>query len=335
MLTAAMVVGAFDLGEPARALTEVSGSAVNRTWRLDTFGGSYFVKHYDRPLDMPTWSDWIRYVQGSWEIERAALDAGLPVAVPILAPGAAWPWIDLDVDGDPATVRIHRWVPGTLRRDPVSPAMATQLGGLLGRIHQLLPTMSEWRRPPTWPEDWSHVAPRGERPLWPWNRTFLDALPLLERASALCSVAAREPLPLVRTHRDLHSHNVIERADGTAVIVDWDAASTQRADWELVETALELAGYITGPPSRAVVDAVVTAYRGSRSQAVRVTPSSFAGLLMCSQNWLRYNIRRVMGRQHGADPTAADHEVEIEVIRSLAAVQRVYQGIDEWIEWFA
>jgi hypothetical protein len=335
VLTGSMVAKAFDLGEAAGPMIEIPGSTAHRTWRLDTFGATYFVKHYDRPWDMPTWSDWIRYIQGSWEIERAAYEAGLPVAEPVLAKGAAWPWLDLDIGERLATVRVHKWVAGTMRTDPASVAVATQLGDLLGRVHRLLPELTEWRRAPAWPEDWRAAAQVGDRVPRPWDRTFNDALPRLEEASELCRVAAAEKVRLVRTHRDLHSHNVIERPDGSVVVVDWDAASTQRADWELVETALELAGYISGRPDRNVVDAVVSSYHQAGGTARRITATSFAGLLMCSQNWLRYNVRRVASRQPKAPATGGDGDaVEREAVRSLAAVQRATQGIDQWLPWF-
>jgi len=48
-LTAEMVATASGLGDAAGPMTEVQGSTAHRTWRLDTFGATYFVKHYDRP----------------------------------------------------------------------------------------------------------------------------------------------------------------------------------------------------------------------------------------------------------------------------------------------
>ena len=333
-LTAAMVAKAFALGEAAGPLTEVTGSTAHRTWRLDTFGASYFVKHYDRPWDMPTWSDWMRAIQGSWEIERAAFEAGLPVAAPVLAPGAAWPWIDLDLGPRLATVRVHEWVPGTLRTDPATLPVAVQLGDFLGRVHRLLPPMHEWRRVPTWPQEWATIVPVLPGPPPPWTESLQQAVPLLDDASALCATASAETFPLVRTHRDLHSHNVIERPDGRVVVIDWDAASTQRADWELVEAAFELAGYLAGPPSREVVDGFAGAYRQARGRAVPVTATSFAGLLMCAQNWLHYNLRRVAGHYANGEP-GSDNAAERDVVQSLDAVRRVMHHVEEWTTWFA
>ena len=333
-LSAAMVAKAFNLGEAAGPLTEVTGSTAHRTWRLDTFGAAYFVKHYDRPWDMPTWSDWMRAIQGSWEIERAAYEAGLPVATPVLAPGAAWPWLDLDLGPQLATVRVHRWVPGSLRTDPATLPVATQLGSFLGQVHRLLPPLHEWRRVPTWPQEWSTVVPSLHGTLAPWSQGLQAAVPLLDQASALCTEAAAESFPLVRTHRDLHSHNVIERPDGQVVVIDWDAASTQRSDWELVEAAFELAGYLSSPPSRGVVDAFVGSYRKAGGPSVPITATSFAGLLICAQNWLHYNLRRVA--VHHNDGRAGQGDVaERDVAQSLAAVRRVMESIDEWTTWFA
>jgi hypothetical protein len=329
-----MVAKAFALGEAAGPLTEVTGSTAHRTWRLDTFGAVYFVKHYDRPWDMPTWSDWMRAIQGSWEIERAAYEAGLPVAEPVLAPGAAWPWIDLDLGPRLATVRVHRWVQGTLRTDPATLPVAAQLGEFLGKVHRLLPPMHEWRRVPTWPQEWATVVPALDGPTAPWTRSLQAAVPVLDQASALCAEAAAETYPLVRTHRDLHSHNVIERPDGRVVVIDWDAASTQRSDWELVEAAFELAGYLSGPPSRPVVDTFVSTYRAAGGPKVPITASSFAGLLMCAQNWLHYNLRRVAGH-YANGGTGGDGSAERDVVQSLAAVQRVMEGIEGWLPWFA
>jgi len=134
---------------------------------------------------MPTWSDWIRYIRGSWEIERAAFEADLPVAVPVLAPGAVWPWLDLEIGERLATVRVHQWVPGTTLSDPATVSIASQLGDVLGRVHRLLPQLAEWRRAPAWPEDWRTAARTGDRVSRPWDHTFNDALPMLEEASEL------------------------------------------------------------------------------------------------------------------------------------------------------
>ncbi len=335
MLTAAQVAKAFNLGEPAGPLTMVVGSSAHRTWRLDTFGAVYFVKHYDRPWDMPTWSDWISYIQGSWEIERAAWQAGLAVAEPVMAPGAMWPWIDLDVGDGLATVRVHKWEYGVLRTDPATVPVAKQLGDFLGRTHRLLPGLDEWRRPPTWPDDWASAVSWSTTTDRRLVQSLAGTLPLLEEASARCAAAAKESVRLVRTHRDLHSHNVIERGDGRVIVVDWDAASTQRADWELVETAFELAGTVTGPPDRAVVDAFVSAYHEADGPARTVDEASFAGLLMCSQNWLRYNLRRVAGHLPGATLAPGERDPAVETIRSLEAVRRAVGSIEEWTGWFA
>ncbi len=334
VLTAAAVAKAFGLGEAAGPLTEVAGSAARRTWRLDTFGASYFVKHYDRPWDMPTWSDWMRAIQGSWEIERAAFEAGLPVAAPVLAPGAVWPWVDLDLGPRLATVRVHEWIPGILRTDPATLPVALQLGSFLGRVHRLLPPLDEWRRVPTWPQDWATLVPQlpGRPP--PWTAHLQASVPLLDAASELCATAAAETFPLVRTHRDLHSHNVIERPDGRVVVIDWDAASTQRADWELVEAAFELAGYLGGPPSREVVAAVAASYREAGGPSAPIGATSFAGLLMCAQNWLHFNLRRVAGHAaQGGPGTAA--AAEVDVVQSIDAVRRVVDHVGEWTTWFA
>jgi Ser/Thr protein kinase RdoA (MazF antagonist) len=331
-LTAAQVAKAFDLGQVSGPLAELNGREARRTWRLDTFGGAYFVKQYDRPCDMPTWSAWMRTIQGSWEIERAAFAAGLPVATPTLAPGATGPGT-APVGGErPVTVRVHQWVPGIARTDPASPPVAAQLGAFLGRVHRLLPSLDEWRRRPTWPEDWARVAPHGDGSEGTWRQGFRSAIPLLEEASSRCAAAAAEPFPLVRTHRDLHSHNVVERPDGQVMIIDWDAASTQRSDWELVEAALEMAGYLSGPPSRQVVDRFVTAYRDAGGPITPVTASSFAGLLMCSLNWLQFNLRRLTGRPTESAP--GDPTAEAEVRISLVAVQQIMHHIDEWTTWF-
>ncbi len=332
-LTASQVAKAFNLGEVAGPLTVVTGSAAHRTWRLDTFGATYFVKHYDRPYDMPTWSEWMRTIQGSWEIEKAAFEAGLPMATPVLARGAAWPWIDLEVGDRLATVRVHQWVPGNLRTDPATVPIASQLGSFLGRLHRLLPSLDTWRRKPAWPDDWARVVPNGDGSDGTWRQGFRDALPLLEEASARCKVAAAESYPLVRTHRDLHSHNVIERPDGQVAVIDWDAASTQRSDWELVEAALELAGYLAGPPSRPVVDAFVHSYREAGGPTTPITASSFAGLLMCSQNWLHVNLRRLTGRPAGAGSGNGSAEREVRI--SLAAVKQVMANVDAWTGGFS
>lgn len=331
-LTSEQIAHVFGLGEPTGPLAPLAGNSGHRTWRLDVGGDAYFVKQYSRPPELPIWSEWKRSIEGSWEIERSAAAAGLPVAEAVVAAGAVWPWLDMEVGGHSETIRVHRWVPGRLRTDPVSVAAATQLGTFLGRLHQLLPTVDQWRRRPTWPTEWNGV-PNGDGSDETWRRSLRRALPVLEVASEHCAKAAAEVRPLVQSHRDLHSHNVIERPDGQLVVVDWDAASTQRPDWELVETALELAGYLKGAPSRPVVEAFVAAYRLTGASVEPITESSFAGLLMCSLNWLDINLRRMAGRPPGGEHREGASASEAKA--SLMAVERIAASTAHWLEWFA
>jgi Ser/Thr protein kinase RdoA (MazF antagonist) len=333
-LTAAKVASAFALPEPVGPLQEVPGREAHHTWRLDTIGARYFVKVYDRPWDMPAWSGWIRALQGSWEIESAAVAAGLPVARPVHPPGALWPWVDLGFGRDQFTVRVHEWVAGVQRTDPVPPPLAYSIGELLARIHRLLPPLRRWRRRPMWPGDWSTGVPLPRQAGDLSTKFLADALPLLEAASAFCARSLAEDAPLVRSHRDLHAHNMLVRRDGTPVIIDWDAASTQRADWELVETALEVAGYLTGPPDREVVAAVAAGYRAAGGPAWKITTASFAGVLICAQNWLQASLYDIAWNSPAVGSPAGGSLGTPVVVQALGAVEQVMMAADAWVSWF-
>lgn len=335
-LTADQVTAAFALGTPAMPLVPVGLGPGHRTLQLDTFDARYFVKQYDRPTDLFAWASWLGYFLGSWEIERAAFAAGLPVARPVLAPGASVPWVDVDARGTPTAVRVHEWVAGTRRVDPSSVEVAGQLGTFLGRLHRLLPQTRQWRRQPAGVADWHHaVVPTAAGS--EWYATYLACIPLLEDVSARCAAAMEEPSYLVHTHRDLHAQNVLVDASGRVVVVDWDAASTQRADWDVVETALEVAGYLSGPPDRTVVETMVERYRAAGGRCGPITEASFTGLLLCALGWVRSSLCApgLGGSPPGRAEGQAEGSAGTEVLRALAAVERVVSGAATWAGWFA
>ncbi len=326
----------FGLGEPVGPLTPIGKRPGQRTWRLDTFGGRYFVKEYLRPRDLPGWSVWQRSLHGSWEVERAAVSAGLPVAIPVLAPGSCVPWVDFDVAGEPVTFRVHEWVDGVARVDPPDEAVAAQLGTVLGRVHRLLPPLRSWRRRPDCPTDWRSPVTVEATGSW-WYPAYRASLPLLEELSLRSAGALVDNDYLVRTHRDLHAHNVLIETSGRAVVVDWDAAATLRADWDLVETAMELAGTLSAPPSRTIVEVVVAAYRSAGGRSGPITPASFTGLTLCVLGWVRSALWAASAEPRSSvDPEATTvDQAGRELVRTLGVVGRIAEGAETWGGWFA
>jgi hypothetical protein len=75
---AELVANAFDLGSPADDLRPIQVGS-HESWRLDTAAGSFMIKRLWRGQD-PTW--WPEH-ETSMELERRALGAGLPIAIPV------------------------------------------------------------------------------------------------------------------------------------------------------------------------------------------------------------------------------------------------------------
>ena len=109
------------------------------------------------------------------------------------------------------------------------------------------------------------------------------ATALVERARARF---AAELTPVL-THRDIKPGNVLLDATGP-VLLDWDGAGPDFAQWEVVRTALSFSAAGAGWDG-AAFQQVVTAYRAAGGRRVPGTPAVLAGVphaLLTAAQWL-------------------------------------------------
>ncbi len=315
-LTAADVCRAFALGRPLTRGRRVHGGYLNRVWRLDTERGAYAVK-----LLNPRYHDPVhrRQYLESVELECAALAAGLPVPCPVEAAGGGW-LAQLPI----GLVRAHRWVDGRPLRDrDVGPEQARQAAAALARVHgldlrrdarveEVLRAWSadEWREP-------ARALPE-----------LTPLLPAMERASELI-LAAR---PLFRrpvlSHGDVSAKNLLERPDGTVVLLDWDAACPVEPCLEVAATAVSVAGYTRGTPRPDVLRAFLDGYRRAGGAFAGGDRRMLSPLLDGLLGWVWLNYWRAVGgvdlveRRDGRRTAAS----------AVREVLRTLDSLDAWAD---
>jgi Ser/Thr protein kinase RdoA (MazF antagonist) len=280
-LDPARVAGAFGLGASRGPLAPVAGAWSNRLWRLETERGAFAVKE----LRGSAAAGWRRRLRDAMAVERATWAAGtVPMAQPMTAAAGGWLAEVATTGGGRATVRCHRWVPGTPAAALApGPALAADVGRSLAAIHALdLPT----------PATTTHeVAPL---PLHAWNRLVAEArqaglawagelaglTPLVGRLAGRLEALRRAGRTMLRSHRDLDPKNAVVRPDARVALLDWDYAGPILPAAELLVTALSFAGAAGGERDTACVRACVRGYleAGGRPQAPTCwTPPSSTG----------------------------------------------------------
>ena len=227
------VIGRFGLwpqGEPQA----VAGGTLNWNFKVDTDGGTYFVRRYRDDLELDR-------IKGEHHLLRWVEERGVPAPLPEETPDdlsfvhiaggrwAAFPWIDGEVRP----------------RGSLSPAQAQTLGALHGFTQSVLashPMSSNAHMTMTWDKAQSvdvlaRVAAAAERSGAESRirdgiakqQRMLDALEVLP-PSAFAS------LPVQLLHGDFHDGQVIWQGDAIAALVDWEVWHCDPRAWELVRS---------------------------------------------------------------------------------------------------
>jgi Ser/Thr protein kinase RdoA (MazF antagonist) len=315
-LPAAEICRVFGLGRALTRGRRVHGGYLNRVWRLDTVDGGYAVK-----LLNPRYHDPVlrRQYLASIELERAALDAGLPVPCPVQAAGGGW-LADLAI----GAVRAHRWVDGRALRDrDVGPGQARQAAGALARVHALglrrdVPAGDVLR---AWsPEHWREPA----RAL----PELVPLLPAMERAGEAVVAGRALFRHPVLSHGDVSAKNLLERPDGTVVLIDWDAAQPAEPCLEVAATALSMSGYTHGEPRPDVLRAFLDGYRGGGGRFVGGDRRILSGLLDGLLGWVWLNYRRAVAATGLAERRDGGRIAAL----GVREVLRTLDALDAWAE---
>ena len=174
-------------------------------------------------------------------LERAAADAGVPLATPVPDPRTGTAAALLD--GEP--VVVHHWVDAPqvdLDRSP--PALYRHLGASVAAIHGLDRSLAPGTRLTHLPDEarWRSIAEAAHERGLPWAGDLRDGAAGLAAASAVVEGWDRDAAePDLVGHRDLTSMNLLDR-DGTPVLIDWEDAGPIGAGDELGRTALDNLG---------------------------------------------------------------------------------------------
>jgi Ser/Thr protein kinase RdoA (MazF antagonist) len=282
------VCEAFALGSPRRRPVLARGGHLHRVWRLDTDSGSFAVKRLVAEAErLPGW-EWD--YASSFELERAALEAGLPMPEPVPARDGDW-LAELEDDGGRrARYRVHNWLEGrTVPDQQGSPAQAAEAGELLARIHGLgLSRRAD-------PEQVLPTAPAGD-----WRQRELEVPELAGMASLMEEVnrAVADTRPLVQEprlgHGDFNPNNVLRTPAGPALI-DWEWSRPLEARLELAAAAIDWAGAFWWEPRADLAAAVLHGYRGAGGrfpapEDVRI----FGGWLLSLTGWVWRAYRRAL-----------------------------------------
>lgn len=229
---------AFGLGEMVEEPTTFHGG-VNRVWRVHTSKGAFGVHEL---LGIPSEVDVFDRCRRIYDIEVAALHAGirLPTPVPDPATGSA----TMNLDASPGVFTVHHWVEAsTVTMSSISTSFARSLGESLGRLHdlELEPTAMAGdlldRRPSR--RDWLTLASQAEARSLPWAPALSAAADeLAESIGLLDSWDAGGLSKRVTSHRDLTPMNTLSDR-GIAVLIDWESAGPVACSAELGRTALD------------------------------------------------------------------------------------------------
>jgi aminoglycoside phosphotransferase (APT) family kinase protein len=323
------VAAAFGLGTVRGPWEPVPGGRAHRLWKLRTSAGVWAVKRLNRSRE--PW--WLADHVIAAEIEEVASRCGIamPRPVPPLRPAAPL-LADIPVDGTLASFLVHEWCPGTaLPAVDVPPAVLDWVGATLAALHALPVALRL-----------ADVPPRETHPAAEWA-TWLDGdgefiatvrayLPDVARATEIVDRAAplvgRELIP-VFTHRDVKPDNVL-LAPASPVLVDWDGAGRDVAEWEATRAALAFSRSATGWSADAFAR-VLRAYEAAGGRRIAPVTASFAGLLATQLGGAAWMLWRALGhRPVTPAERAADHGHTLEILADLRAS---LGQLDHWASW--
>lgn len=304
------VAAAFGLGTVVGEWAPVAGGGSHRMFRLSTTSGEWAVKWLNRSRE--AW--WLREHLLAAEVERTAAAAGVAMprrCEPLLA--------EIPVDGEPAAFQAHEWVHGR----PVGPGdaeVSAWVGATMAVLHRV-----------------GAPAAADERELYPvsaWRTWLRDAdvelaavvraaLPVVDTAVGVVA-GCRDGLTAVCSHRDVSAGNVLIGDDGP-VLLDWDSAGPEVAEWEVTRAALAFGGDEPG------FRRVVAAYEAAGGPGVPRSRAAFAGVLQGHLVGAQWTLWRALGHRPVTPPERAASRRAC--VAHLAELERALIRLDEWTTW--
>jgi hypothetical protein len=300
-------------------------------WRIETDRGRFAVKVLNRDFDRPDYVDWY---ERAFQIEMAALDAGIPMPRPVPVPATGRCLGELPGGGDrPATVRAHEWVAAKpIGRDDDKATAAGHVGEMLAKVHALdvgcAFTTEEMRRTKG-ADFWRDLCDRATAAHARLGEDLGAALPLIAELEAIARHAERERMGVVMGHRDAGPGNVLVASDGSLLLIDWDSAGPVVAEQEIAKEALVWAGAFAHDPVPSVAHAFVRGYREAGGAHPEPRAEDLTEFLTTIFGWLAFNVRRAIGERatDERDRLRGD-SIAAEII---ANVPRYTASVDAWV----
>ncbi|WP_189223199.1 aminoglycoside phosphotransferase family protein [Saccharothrix coeruleofusca] len=313
------VAAAFGLGEVLEPWTPVTGGASHLVWRLRTTRGDWAVKRVNRSWE--AW--WTREHEVAAAIQLEAWNLGVPMPRPVhpLRPSAPL-LADVRVDGEVGSFLAHEWCEGTAPTSP-TPELLDWVGATLAVLHELPAGPRPDARPHA-VEEWREWLDGVPGDFADRVRSFL---PDIAAAEEVVDEAARDPrLTPVRTHRDVKPDNVL-LTSAAPLLVDWDGAGADFAEWELTRTALAFDGTAEG------FTRVVRAYERAGGRPPGPDPVFLAGVLHARLGGAAYMVWRALGHRPVTPPErAAAHGHALEL---LSALRVALPNLERWARLLA
>jgi Ser/Thr protein kinase RdoA (MazF antagonist) len=328
---AAVVAAAFGLGTALGGLRPVTGGRSHLLWRLSTTTGEWAVKQLNRSRE--AW--WTDAYEIAAEVQNAACARGIAMPRPMPpAHPAATLLADLTIEGEFASFVVHEWCAGAVLADlDVDAGVLPWVGETLAALHSLPVALT--------PADARLYEPHDPREWVEWldadgPADFIQAvrefLPDIARAKEVVDEARTRigpELTPVFTHRDVKPDNVLLTAT-SPVLVDWDGAGLDFAEWEAIRAALAFSRAPAGW-HRHSFDRVIRTYQASSGRRIAPVPASFAGVLRQQLTAAAYLLWRALGHRPAttAEQAAAyDHTLEV-----LADLRTSLTQIQHWTHW--
>lgn len=331
---ATAVARAFALGPAVGGLRPVTGGRSHLMWKLRTERGVWAVKQMNRSRE--PW--WIADYIVAADVEQVAFGQGIAMPRPMHPVHPVAPLLtDIAVGGVDLSFRVHEWCAGrTLDDAAVSAETLEWVGTTLAALHALPVARSA--------ADASRYEPHGTDEWAAWladdageDRADFIArvrgfLPDIAEAKGLVDQASWQPrgqLSPVFTHRDVKPDNVL-LTSRSPVLVDWDGAGLDFAEWEVPRAALAFSRRGGGwhQPS---FDRVVRTYQSLTGRRIPPVTASFAGVLRLQLGAAALLLWRALGhRPVTPAERAAAHEHTLEFLNEL---RTSLQQLDRWAHW--
>ena len=276
------VAATFGIGSVLESPTLAARGANGFIWKVITDRGAFAVKRLQPWVESEA-------VPFDVHVQHAAEAAGIPLPRPVLTPTG---------DAMVEHVRVYEWVdllPAT--PTPVTPAVAREVGDLLGRLHRMaLPPASDavgtWFVQPPTLEDWRDLERRGAEADAPWMSWLPDEIDYLDDLGR--EMAVPHAGSVITCHCDFAPGNVLPSADdGSLVVLDWENAGALQADVELAWT-LALWAADGDRVDAGAAEALLEGYGATPDLA----PTAFHTSVVTHVNFLKVNLDQSLDPEH-------------------------------------